>query len=265
MRRAAWIAACALLLAGGPAAAAPRVYVRAGALHMRPIVSSGEVELVNVSDYAGLAVTGGPIAGSGSTIAPVTIPALIIGYVPRFGHGHLALETVLGPPLTLHLRATGTLANESIAPTVLGDLPTGVAALGPKLGTTKAMPPMVTATYRFRPDEVIDPYVGGGLSYMHLYGGKVSNPMLTAVNQPSLETRDSVALVAQGGVAARLTGRYYATLDVKLLATYIPATVHDISVRTPDLPLFESARVGDASVSAFMMPVVLFLGAGANF
>jgi len=93
-----------------------RWYVRAGVAYVHPFSSSSELELADVNGPASLAVSNGPIAGSGSTVEATTILAATIGWVTPWMDGHLSLETILGPPLDVKFQATGTLATMSIAP-----------------------------------------------------------------------------------------------------------------------------------------------------
>ena len=157
--------------------------VRAGVALIKPLSSSRPMELANVDGAASLALQNGPIAGSGAEVSSATIPALIIGYNIN---DHLSLETVLGLPFTVKFQATGTLANESIAPTALG-IPTGVGPLGPELGEAKAAPPLVTVVYKFlHPEDRFRPYVGAGASVLIAYDAKVTNPMLIEVAKPAV-------------------------------------------------------------------------------
>jgi outer membrane protein W len=243
-----------------------KFYFRLGGLHLAPVVSSDEVVLSNVSPFAQLAVKNGPIENSGGSINSLTVPAGIIGYVLPYLDGRLSVETVIGLPLNLELTVTGAMATESLAPYALGNLPTGVPALGESLGTAKAVPPLVTAVYRFLPDKSFHPYAGAGLAIMFVYDEKIENPTLTSVSEPTLEVGNGYGVVAQAGVEARLFDRYFATLDFKtIVGLSVEAVVRDIYVETPELPLFEMAEVGDASVDIGILPVIITAGVGANF
>ena len=243
-----------------------KYYFRLGGLHLAPIVNSDNVVLSNVSPFAQLAVQNGPIEGSGGSINALTVPAGIIGYVLPYWDGRLSVETVLGLPLSLDLKVTGTMASESLAPYALGNVPTGVPALGESLGTAKAIPPVVTAVYRFLPEKSFHPYAGAGLALMFVYDAKIENPILTSVSEPTLEVGNGYGVVAQAGVEARIYDRYFATLDFKtILGLSVEAVVHDIYVETPELPLFEMAEVGDASVEIGIVPIIITAGVGADF
>lgn len=237
--------------------------VRAGVALIKPLSSSRPMELANVDGAASLAIQNGPIAGSGAEVSSATIPALIIGYNIN---DHLSLETVLGLPFTVKFQATGTLANESIAPTALG-IPTGVGPLGPELGEAKAAPPLVTVVYKFlHPADRFRPYVGAGASVLIAYDAKVTNPMLIEVAKPSMSVDPAPGLVVQAGMEARITKSWFARVDVKYIAFMLAnAQVEHIYVRTPDLPLFDTVEVGTAKMSVWVNPLIIQAGIGADF
>lgn len=261
-------AALVLALAPGTAEAEPwwkRFYVRGGVAHVATLEQSRELELADVEGAATLAVQDGPIAGSGASISSATIPAAIVGYrLPVLG-GRLSLETVLGLPFSVKFSATGTLANESIAPTALG-IPTGVEALGPKLGEASAVPPVVTAVYRLRDRGPVQPYAGAGLAVMFAFGAKVTNETLTEVGQPDFAMAPAPGLVLQAGAEAKLWRNVYARLDVKFIAGMLArATVKNVQVKTPTLPLFDTVEVGTAKMSVWVNPLIVQAGVGFDF
>ena len=240
-------------------------YVRAGIVHIAPQSTSREMELSDIDGAASLAVQNGPIAGSGAEVSSATVPGIILGYVLPWGDGKLALETVLGVPFTVKFRATGTLANESLAPTALG-IPTGVMPLGPELGEAKAAPPMLTLVYSFTERGPVRPYVGAGLAVLFAYDAKVTNPTLIEVGQPEFEVKPAPGLVFQAGLEAKLFKGIYARLDVKFIALMLArAEVHHIEVRTPELPLFDTVEVGTAKMSVWINPLVVQAGLGLDF
>lgn len=242
-----------------------RFYVRLGVTHVKPLAQSNPIELSNIDGPASLSLQNGPIAGSGTSISSSTIPSAIIGYVLPVWNNRLSLETVLGPPLDVKFQATGTLRDKSIAPTALG-IPTGVMALGPELGEAKAAPPMVTAVYSLIPTGPVRPFVGAGLAVMLTYGAKTTNPILTEVSQPEMTIAPAPGLVLQTGLEGRITQKIYARLDVKFIALMeANATVHNIQVRTPDIPLFDTVDVGTAKMSVWVNPLVLSGAIGMDF
>lgn len=242
-----------------------RFYFRAGVAHITPLSSSRPLELSDVDGPASLAVQNGPIAGSGSDVSSATIPAVTVGYKLPFGDDHLSLETVLGLPFTVKFRATGTLANESIAPMALG-IPTGVPPLGSELGEAKAAPPMLTLVYNVRPQAKVQPYLGAGAAVLFAYDGKVTNPQLTAVSQPEMTVAPAPGLVLQAGLEAKLYKSLYARLDVKFIAFMLArAEVHHVQVETPELPLFQTVEVGTAKMSVWVNPLIVQGGLGLDF
>ncbi len=211
-----------------------RFYVRGGVVHVVPLSDSSELELSGVDGPASLALRDGPVEGSGTTIDPMTTPGLIIGVrTPALGD-RLAIETVLAPPLHVRFHATGTLADESIAPDALG-IPTGVPALGPELGEAKGAPPILIATVRLPGSEALEPHVGLGATVLISYDARIWR---------------------------RLRGR----IDVMYVAFMkTRATVDDLRVRTPGIPLFEAVEVGQARMDVTVNPLILQLGIGADF
>lgn len=257
-------------VAAGQKAHAPgnnktRFYFRGGVIHIKPLESGGELVLDDIDGPATLAVSNGPVQGSGSDVASATLPGIIIGYVTPWLDGRLSIEAVLGTPFEIEFRATGTLANESLAPEAVG-LPTGVPALGPEIGTTKAAPPTVTAVYRFaRTIGPVQPYAGAGVSVLLTYGGKVTNPTLTEVGDPDFSIPPAPGFVIQGGLEAPVWRSMWAAIDVKFIAGMLArARVTDIVVRSPRLPLFEQVEVGTAKMNVWINPVVVQLSVGMN-
>ena len=248
-----------------PAPKPKRFYVRLGVAYVHPLAQSSEVELSNVDGPASLAIMNGPIAGSGTSVSSSTIPAAIIGYVLPVMHDRLSIETVLGPPLTVEFQATGTLRDKSIAPTALG-IPTGVMALGPKLGEATAAPPMLTLVYSLIDHGPIRPYAGAGAAVLIAYGAKATNPILTEVSQPDMSIAPAPGLVLQTGLEARFLTKFYARLDLKFIALMqARAEVNHIQVKTPDLPLFDTVEVGTAKMSVWVNPLIIQGGVGMDF
>lgn len=242
-----------------------KIYIRAGVAHVAPLEQSNEMELADVDGPASLALQNGPIAGSGATVSSATIPGIIVGYVLPWGDDKLSVETILGVPFKVTFQATGTLANESLAPTALG-LPTGVGPLGPDLGEAKAVPIVLTAVYQVTQLGKVTPYVGAGPSIMFATEERVTNMQLLEVATPRMRIAPTPGLVLQAGLDAKLTSRIYARIDLKFIALMkARATVEHVQVRTPDLPLFESVEVGTAKMSMWLNPLVVQAGIGTDF
>lgn len=242
-----------------------RFYVRLGGALVKPVSSSRELELADVHGAASLAVHDGPIAGSGATVDSATIPAMIVGWVPRTASRRWSAELVLGVPFTVKFRATGTLATTSLAPMALG-IPTGVGPLGPDLGEAQAAPVVVTATYRLIDHRYVWPYLGIGPSVLFTRNAKVTNPVLTEVNHPEMSIDPAPGLVLQGGLDARLSRSIYARIDVKFIAFMLArAEVQHVNVKTPGLPLFDSVEVGTAKMNIWVNPFIVQACLGADF
>ena len=241
-----------------------RFYVRGGVARLEPLEQSRPMELADVDGPASLAVQNGPIEGSGASVSGATIFGIILGYRLPWKNNKLSVETILGLPFTVKFKATGTLANESIAPMALG-LPTGVGPLGEELGEAKAIPPVVTMIYTLGESRV-HPYFGGGVAVMFSTDAHVTNPMLTAVSQPEMSIAPAPGLVLQGGVDAKIANHVYARLDVKFIAGMLArARVEHIQVQTPDLPLFDTVEVGTAKMSMWVNPLIIQAGIGTDF
>jgi outer membrane protein W len=256
----------ALFALAPPAQAEPqRFYVRGGVLRVTPFSDSRELVLSDVEGPATLALMDGPVEGSGTTVDPITTTAVIVGYVlPAFGD-RVAIETILAPPIHLRFRATGTLADQSIAPMALG-VPTGVPALGPELGEADAAPPVVTATYRPLDSAAAQPYVGLGATVLFAYNAHATNPALTEAAEPEFHIPPSPGLVLQAGFDAKIWRGLRARLDVKYIAFMTAhATVENLRVTTPDIPLFEVVEVGTAEMEITVNPLIVQLGVGVDF
>lgn len=238
-------------------------YVRAGALFLDPIPQSGPVVLSNVAGPARLALSNGPVAGSGVSVGNALMPAATIGYRVW---DQFTVETILAPPITLQMKATGTLASQPLATTALGNLPTGVPALGPNLGQTKALPPVVTATYRFLPSWPVHPYLGVGASYMISYDTQVTNPVLTSVHPVSLNLPPVWGWVVQVGADIHIWQGLFVTLDAKYIGGLnMTIAMDNLDAKVPGLPLYGTVHLGDATVHTSIDPLAFQAGVGWNF
>jgi len=98
------------------------------------------------------------------------------------------------------------------------------------------------------------------------YNARATNPVLTEAGQPRFEIDPAPGLVLQSGLDIALWRRVYARLDLKYIAFMkAHATVHDIAVRTPELPLLDTTRVGTATMDMWVNPLIVQLGAGVDF
>lgn len=238
-------------------------YFRAGYTLLSPNSTSTEVTLTNVDGPASLAISSGPIAGSGASIEDSQFPSIILGY--QFDNRRWAMETILALPFTMKFKATGTLASESIAPYANGNIPTGVPALGSEFGETQVLPPVVTLVYRFRQDKTLRPYVGAGPAYLFAYNSKVTNTVLTEVSTPGLKVDNAFGYALQTGIEFNFHTDWWLNFDVKYVSLKTSATVTNMYVRTPALETYEVAKVGDATIDVTADPWVYHLGVGFNF
>jgi len=243
-----------------------RPYIRAiGVAHVATLEQSRQMELVDIDGAASLAVQDGPIPGSGASINSSTIPAAILGFRLPVLDDRLSIEVIIGTLFTVEFQATGTLANESIAPTALG-IPTGVPAIGPELGRAQALPLVPTAVYQFLDRGPLRPYAGAGVAVLFALKPEITNATLTEVAPPDFHIAPAPGLVLQAGLDAKLWKGVYARLDVKFIAGMLArAEVNHIQVRTPSLPLFESAEVGTAKMSVWLNPLIVQAGIGFDF
>lgn len=248
------------------------VYLRAGVMHIQTLENSSEVELSNITGPVSLALENGPIDGSSVSVGASTLFAATAGYVlPGFG-GKLSIETIVLSipfPVKFELRAEGTLADESLAPFALDNIPTDVPALGNELGSTTAIPPILTVVYSPMRGKTIQPYVGAGGAYLIPVGCEITNPILTEVVDPDCQV-DIIALgnlgfVVQAGVEFSF-GRFFINADVKYIeGLSLTAKIENVYVNTPGLPLFESVQVGTTSATVGVDPLIVQLAGGTRF
>jgi outer membrane protein W len=267
MMNAKWIVALAVCVPSLAHADSPpkRFYVRAGIAHVATLDSSRPMELSDVDGAASLAIQNGPIAGSGASVDSATAFAATLGWTTPWLGNRISLETIVGIPFTVKFQATGTLANESLAPTALG-IPTGVMPLGPELGEAKALPLVLTGIYDLAPNHRVRPYLGGGAAVMFTTGGRVTNPTLTEVGEPSMSISPAPGIVVQGGIDAKIAGRFYARLDIKFIGLMLArARVEHVQVRTPEIPLFDTVEVGTARMNVWVNPLIIQAGLGTDF
>ncbi len=250
-------------------ASPPRAYLRANILHLEPRASSDEVVLSQVEGLAALSLDNGPVAGSGNDLESATVPTMTVGVYLPWLDGRIAIETILAAPITVHVNNTGTLANEALGEPVLGILPTGVPPLGKNLGTIKFLPPTLTAILRLFPPERtrrFHPYIGAGVIYLYITDTEVTNEVLTEIQDPELRASTDWGAIAQVGMDIQIYRRFFASIDIKyMLGLSTEAVVDEIYVATPDVPLVDSIRVGDATVDIGLSPLILQAGIGANF
>ncbi|KAF0810504.1 outer membrane protein W [Alcanivorax sp. S71-1-4] len=241
-----------------------RLYFRAGALYLSPDLKTHSIELKNLSNVAEVAVEPGPQNGSAYS-DPLLQPGAIIGYHLPWGDGSWAVETVAALPPTLNLKIRGEIANKPLAEEANG-IPTGVPPLGSKVGTTKALPPIVTLVKRFRMDHHLRPYAGLGFTYLYTYDSKVENAVLTEFGRPDLDIEDKFGYVLQAGLEYRIYRYWWANLDVKYVSVPdVRATMEGTFIRAPGLPQYQFIEVGDAEFVADLNNILVQVGIGFTF
>jgi outer membrane protein W len=239
-----------------------RFYFRAGGIRQTSSLGATEFDLqtslpVDTSQLG---------AGSGVEMQQDSIPVgVIVGFVLPVWNRRLSVETILGFPTKTRFRATGKLADESLAPTFMG-LPTGIEPLGPDLGEATISPPLVTAVYRVADLGPVTPIIGTGVMVLLARGARITNPVLNEAGSPELSISPSPGLVLQGGLEVRLSKRFAARFDVKyVMGMKVAARVENISVTPKAIPQLGSLEVGDAVLSASVTPLVFQAGIGADF
>ena len=204
-------------------------------------------------------------------VCPQSLGRCNIAYAPPILCRQLSIETILALPFTQKMYAGGTLASTSLAPTAIGSLPTGVPALGKELGEVKLLPPVVTAVYRFFPGASVRPYLGAGGSLLLILDARITNPVLSSVRPPRVSIPPRLGWVVQAGTDVRfgfdaLPGRsLHLTADVKYIGGLdVTATLKDVWVSLPGLPVYGAARVGDNVARIQVNPVIAFVGLGLD-
>jgi outer membrane protein W len=243
---------------------APRneLYFRAGLAYVDPQIKTGGLQLV-ATPVAQLAANPMSLQG-GITSNNDAIFAANVGFSPAVFHNYVAFETVLGIPSSTKFQATGPLATQSLAPTALGAVPTGIPPLGSDLGQATATPIMVTAIGRL-PLGPVTLYAGGGPSILFITNTQITNKVLNEVASPQFAVTPAAGVIAQAGVDVHIWGKIYARVDFKeLWFETSTATISNIQVHTT-IPLLETVDVGSVKSQFTANPVIYEAGIGATF
>lgn len=237
-------------------------YFRAGFAHVdaRTKSSGMQLEPVGITKLMPMAPPQGEIVTD-----PSNVISAIIGFAPATFRGYLAFETLIGIPKSSKLKATGDLANMSLAPTALDLIPTGVPPLGEEIGEANAAPLMVTAVAR-TPElgGRVRLYAGGGPVVL-LVSARITNSVLTEVATPKIETTPAYGVVGQAGIDLKLWKSISARFDVKeMWLTPSETRISNIRVKTT-IPLLDSVEVGSAKSQVQAHPLVFQFGVGASF
>ncbi|WP_223422814.1 OmpW/AlkL family protein [Alcanivorax limicola] len=240
-----------------------KLYFRLGASFLEPNLKTRSIELKNLSNIAEVAVEPGPQEGE-AYAEGILLPGAIVGYNLPWGRGW-SVETIIGLPPTLEVKLKGPIADEPLVEEAQG-IPTGVSPLGSDAVETKVIPPIVTLVKRFRPERDIRPYAGLGMTYLYSYDTRVTNALLTEVGHPDVDIENRFGWVAQAGIDYRLSGYWWANLDVKYVSVpKVKGTMRRTFIRAPGLPQYEFVEVGDAEFVADMEAFAVHLGIGFTF
>lgn len=114
-----------------------------------------------------------------------------------------------------------------------------ITANGTKIGSTKHLPPTVTAQFYPLDNATVQPYVGAGINYTKFWGEDLGGAGLT----------DSVGLALEAGV------------DIKVSDTvYVNAAVWKIDINT-DLETSAGVKVGEVEID----PLAVMVAVGFKF
>ena len=171
------------------------IVVRLRATHISPDESSKLGEQTDKS-YAGNP-SAAALYGSSTANLKVdsnTIPELDISY---YFTKNIAAELIL---------ALGTKHDVSISP--------GNGAVSKDLGSVNLLPPTLTLQWHFNPDQMFDPYVGAGISYVRAMDNGLTARTSSAA-YPIRIDRDSFGPAIQAGFDVNLQDRWLVNFDVK--------------------------------------------------
>jgi outer membrane protein len=112
------------------------------------------------------------------------------------------------PEVDLSYFFTKNIAVEVIAATSSHNVSSNV--LGP-LGSTKVLPPTVTAQWHFDLDGGFKPYVGAGVNYTLFYNNNLGNPL----TGPLTVSKNSWGPALQVGLDYRIKDQWYVNADIK--------------------------------------------------
>lgn len=244
------VAVLVLVFGASPSLAETSWYVSAGFTQMELDSNSEEIVLSQLSGASQLALEEGPIEGSGVKALGDGQPSVTIGY--RFERvPQLSLETVVAPPFNFDLEFTGALKDQSVAPFVLGGLPTGIEPFGEQFATTRALPATLTLVYQFNSRGRFRPYIGAGLTVIYTFDHKIKNQALVGENPPRMEVDLAVGQIVQLGLISRLSKRVSLVAEVKSgTGIAIDGRMLDITLSSPDLSdIVGPAMVGQGELS----------------
>lgn len=172
---------------------------RIGASHVAPNDNTGAVTTPL-----------GAVAGTELEIDDDTGLSFTLGYMltPNVG-----IELLAALPFEHDIGPNATLAGTTGSGTI---------------GSTKHLPPTLSAQYYFRPKTSVRPYVGVGVNYTRFFDEQVSGGLASA-GYGDLELEDSWGLGAQVGVDVDIAQNWFLNFDVRYLNIETEATVRERS------------------------------------
>lgn len=112
---------------------------------------------------------------------------------------------------------------------------------GAAAGSTKHLPPTLSAQYHFNPSGAVSPFVGAGVNYTLFFQEKTTGPLAGT----SLHFKDSVGVALHAGVDYKLSPKWLATLDVRWIQIDTKASVNGAEVGKVSIdPWVVGAAVG---------------------
>ena len=172
---------------------------RIGVTHVAPNDSSGTV-----------VTPGGPVPGTGLTVDSDTNLGFTVGYMVT---AHIGVELLAALPFEHDIGPNTALA--------------GVTG-SPAIGSTKHLPPTLSAQYYFRPKSSVRPYVGVGVNYTRFFDEEVRGGLASA-GYGSLELDDSWGMAGQVGIDVDVAQNWFVNFDVRYLDIDTEATVRERS------------------------------------
>ncbi|CUI09494.1 outer membrane beta-barrel protein [Massilia sp. P8910] len=109
-----------------------------------------------------------------------------------------------------------------------------------KLGTVKALPPTMLVQYRFfKPDAMLRPYLGAGITYAY-FAKETGSGQMTAISDiggppTTFKVKNKLAGTLQAGLVYNINDRWFA--DVAYIKTFLKTKVDFSSGQTQDITL----------------------------
>ena len=189
------LAVAAALVPSLAMAEAGDIVVRLRATNITANESSDLGQKTNAAYGVGVANT---LYGSNTADLKVdsnTIPELDISY---YFTKNIAAELIL---------ALGSKHDVSVSP--------GTGAVAKNLGEVNLLPPTLTLQWHFNPDQMIDPYVGAGITYARAMDNGLTANAGAVGSYPIRIDRNNWGTALQAGVDVNLENRWLINFDVK--------------------------------------------------